>query len=58
MSMDKCSTVLLAACGGAALALAMSQAQGRPPCRDGRLDKADLHESENEAAIFAARNFR
>jgi len=53
MSMDKRWTVLLAACGGAALALAVGSRRKHKRRVERKAHKADLHEWENEGGNLA-----
>ncbi len=53
MSVDKRLTILLAAFGGAALALALSSRRMRRRHADRVVHKADLHEWENEGGNLA-----
>ncbi len=53
MSIDKRWTVMLAACGGAALALALSSRRQRKRRVEKKAHKADLHEWENEGGNLA-----
>jgi hypothetical protein len=53
MSVDKRWTVMLAACGGAALALAFSSRRKHKRGVERKAQKADLHEWENEGGNLA-----
>jgi hypothetical protein len=53
MSIDKRLTLLLAAFGGAVLALALSSGRKRRRHAARAVDKADLHEWENEGGNLA-----
>lgn len=53
MSVDKRWTILLAALGGAAFALAMSSGRKRTRHAERASHKADLHEWENEGGNLA-----
>ena len=53
MNIDKRWTALLAACGGAALALALSSRRTHKRRVEKKAHKADLHEWENEGGTLA-----
>ena len=53
MSIDNRWTVLLAACGGAAVALALSTRRRHRRHAEKRAYKADVHEWENEGGNLA-----